>query len=52
MHCGENTIGDRIVEKGLWPHLSPELNPCDFYLSDMFNDKCIYDLRTEDPIGL
>jgi hypothetical protein len=34
MHCGENAFGDSIVEKGLWPHLSPDLNPCDFYFRE------------------
>jgi hypothetical protein len=23
---------DRIINKGLWPLRSPDLNPCDFYL--------------------
>jgi hypothetical protein len=29
---GEFNVKDRIISKGLWPHRSPDLNPCDFYL--------------------
>jgi len=52
MHCGENTFGDRVAEKGLWPLLSPDLNPCDFYFSGMFKNKCIYNPRSKDPVRL
>jgi hypothetical protein len=29
---GEFNGEDTIVSKGMWPHISLDLNPCDFYL--------------------
>jgi hypothetical protein len=29
---GELNGENRIIGKSLWPHRSPDLNPCDFYL--------------------
>jgi hypothetical protein len=32
-------FGERIKSQGFWPPLSPDLNPCDFYLWSTLKEK-------------
>jgi hypothetical protein len=31
MQALSDVFGDKIISNGIWPALSPELNPCDFF---------------------
>jgi hypothetical protein len=33
-----DVFGDRIISSGIWPALSPDLNPCDFFFWDGLKD--------------
>lgn len=49
-HISNNSMGElsevfggEVVGLGLWPPLSPDLNPCDFYLWSTLKDElCVY----------
>jgi hypothetical protein len=32
-------FGEQVIDEGLWPPLSPDINQCDFYLWGAFKDK-------------
>jgi hypothetical protein len=40
----QSVSGDRVIIKEMWPHGSPDLNPCNSKLLGMLNDKsgCTY----------
>jgi hypothetical protein len=36
MQALSDVFGDRIISRGIWPVLSPDLNPCNFFLMGLF----------------
>jgi len=44
MQCLQSVSDDRVIIREMWPHGSPDLNPCNSKLQGMLNDKsgCTY----------
>jgi hypothetical protein len=36
-----DVFGGRIISRGIWPPLSPDLNPCDFFLLGLFEGQSL-----------